>query len=1204
MTSAVRPRGARAAPGLVSAAWLCAALLSWQGCGPASGGDGPASSALPDVALGGPDGADGAASDAGLDAIGAPDAGLAGDLGQIDAGAAGDVAPPLDAGPVGDAPGPIDGSEAADAADAPDAGAALDSGGPADAALQDGQAVEPDGAGGQDAGPTPPASLSYPLGVATVAVQKPDSDARIYTLKSSHDPGPGLPKPTAVTFDEPAGRPILRSGHLVLDALYALAVYEAGLNSVDQLTDGAFNGGKPVACKCFQTGEKWTWAWTRDTAYAVDLGLAALDPERARDTLLFKLGAPKAAVGGGKAQLVQDTGTGGSWPVSTDRVIWALGALRVLDFLSGQARQDFLKTAYNALSATIARDRQVAYRPQDGLYTGEQSFLDWREQSYPSWTAAEPVDIALSKTLSTNTAHLIALRAAAQMAAELGLKTEQASHQGMADKLAGDIDKQLSAKGATGWSAMKTTALDEAPADKRELLGTALAVLQGVGGAQKGLEALDDYPFVPHGPPVLWPQQPLVPIYHNRAIWPFVTAYGLKAAAQAGHDAVADLCVHSLVRGAALHLSHMENLEFLSGKVWVDDGPYSGPVVNSKRQLWSVAAFLSMVQDVLIGLRTSQQGLRLSPFITAKLRDGLLASSTTLTLKRLSWRGLLLDIEVVLPPIGSASAGAYLVGGVSAGGQALGTGWLGEAQLQALAGADKTVQLTVTLQAKASAGRKARLIEDDGDHRTFWGPKEPEITGLQLVQGALQLSFKLPGETGVSFEVFRDGVLVASGLQASPWTDPDSADHGSESHCYAVGARYAKSGNASHHSRPVCHWGSDFERVAEIPAWRLAAGAEQSLPAGTQTGTWATSWGKAHWSGWGAWVSKSQHERLEVAAWRPAFSGKHLLQLVYGNTAGPISTGITASTRQVVVRERPTGTVVGSAVVALPQLGPQHRWGTSGFVAADVDASKTYRIEIAQDDAVGNMSALDNAVLYTGGKGGGAQVWNRVDLAAVMTLALSKLKPAPDVKPAAVWDGKNDLDKLDKAQWLDPGAKLESWEKVGLAWDARHLYLAVVSKGFEADVAAWTLHIEGTDGAWQPAAANTGLPYLGTTPALGFDAQFAVGVRAKTDLGDGFGPWAGIWRRTAAGWHLQTRLEPAVAMWVSADKHTVSMRIAWAELGDPKKVRLAGHLRQDVAVAPYATTLPAGHVPGQAHSGGYLEIDLSGPMKASAWVVK
>jgi len=37
------------------------------------------------------------------------------------------------------------------------------------------------------------------------------------------------------------------------------------------------------------------------------------------------------------------------------------------------------------------------------------------------------------------------------------------------------------------------------------------------------------YPQALFGVPVYYPQQPGVYVYHNRALWPFVTAYALKA---------------------------------------------------------------------------------------------------------------------------------------------------------------------------------------------------------------------------------------------------------------------------------------------------------------------------------------------------------------------------------------------------------------------------------------------------------------------------------------------------------------------------------------------------------------------------------------------------------------------------------------------------------------------------------------------------
>src|SRR6185295_6288779 len=123
----------------------------------------------------------------------------------------------------------------------------------------------------------------------------------------------------------------VRTKNTMFDALYALALDEAREDSVSSISDGAFNGGSAIPCDCFQTGRKWTYVWTRDTAYSVFLGLAAIDPTRARKSLEFKLSELRA---GGGREIVQDTGSGGSHPISTDRVVWAMGAEKVMEWLS------------------------------------------------------------------------------------------------------------------------------------------------------------------------------------------------------------------------------------------------------------------------------------------------------------------------------------------------------------------------------------------------------------------------------------------------------------------------------------------------------------------------------------------------------------------------------------------------------------------------------------------------------------------------------------------------------------------------------------------------------------------------------------------------------------------------------------------------------------------------------------------------------
>jgi len=101
---------------------------------------------------------------------------------------------------------------------------------------------------------------------------------------------------------------------------------------------------------------------------------------------------------------------------------------------------------------------------------------------------------------------------------------------------------------------------------------------------------------------VTWPERSDQPIYHNRAIWPFVSAYALRAARTVNDPARIAHEITSVMRGAALVGSNMENYELLTQGQHVDEGKLSGPVVNSPRQLWSVAAYLDVVTEGVFGV--------------------------------------------------------------------------------------------------------------------------------------------------------------------------------------------------------------------------------------------------------------------------------------------------------------------------------------------------------------------------------------------------------------------------------------------------------------------------------------------------------------------------------------------------------------------------------------------------------------------------
>ncbi|WP_245156832.1 Six-hairpin glycosidase-like protein [Lysobacter arenosi] len=386
----------------------------------------------------------------------------------------------------------------------------------------------------------------------------------------------------------------------LFDGLFALAQLEVQQAQVESITDSAFDNGKPIACPCFETGEKWRYVWTRDLSYAADLGLARVSPERTRASLRFKLSGVRPPAAAGGFFVAQDTGSGGSWPISSDRVVWFLAARHLIDGKDADGSR-FADETWRALTYTLAQDRQFVFDDSVGLYRGETSYLDWREQSYPRWTANDVAFIAQSFALSTNVLQYQALRLGEQMARRRG-DARAATYARQADALAKAIDRAFWREDRGLYMSYIGTAEHRVPFEAYDLLGLALVIESGIAPPDRARRALSRYPALESGSPVIWPQQPDTAIYHNRAIWPFVSAYSLRAARTVGHAPRIAHEIRSLMRGAALAGSNMENFELVTQAVHVDDGALSGPVVNSPRQLWSVAAYLDMVIEGVFGV--------------------------------------------------------------------------------------------------------------------------------------------------------------------------------------------------------------------------------------------------------------------------------------------------------------------------------------------------------------------------------------------------------------------------------------------------------------------------------------------------------------------------------------------------------------------------------------------------------------------------
>jgi Bacterial alpha-L-rhamnosidase 6 hairpin glycosidase domain len=431
----------------------------------------------------------------------------------------------------------------------------------------------------------------------------------------------------------------------LFDALFAMAQEDLEADSVDAITDAAFDHGRPIRCRCFIAGKDWPFVWTRDVSYSVDLGLWRLHPARARASLLFKISRARAAAPSNRLYVMQDTGSGGSWPISTDRVVWFLGARHLLDDSA------FADTVYQALTDTLAQERHYVFDARIGLYRGETSFLDWREQSYPAWTAHEVTFIAQSFALSTNVLHYQALQLAATMARTRGQPAAARRYARQAAALKQAINARFWRADRGLYMSYIGGPADPEPFDAYDLLGLDLTITSGVADPVRARQSLEHYPAWPAGSPVIWPQRRAQPIYHNRAIWPFVSEYTLRAARQVGDPSLIALEVRSLMRGAALNASNMENYSLLSQSTHVA-GRLGGPVVDSPRQLWSVAGYLDMVLRGIFGVEDDG---RIAPQLPVSLVPMLFGTGQRITLY-MDGRRIVLDRPAQLD-------GALLVGG-------------------------------------------------------------------------------------------------------------------------------------------------------------------------------------------------------------------------------------------------------------------------------------------------------------------------------------------------------------------------------------------------------------------------------------------------------------------------------------------------------------------------------------------------------------
>ncbi|MDE6654354.1 MAG: hypothetical protein K2K37_08225, partial [Muribaculaceae bacterium] len=387
------------------------------------------------------------------------------------------------------------------------------------------------------------------------------------------------------------------------------AIYNMGL-------DEMVNAVEPDTT--LRTGKEWAGVWTRDVSYSILLSMAYMQPEASKISLMKKVDS--------LGRIIQDTGSGGAWPVSTDREIWTIAAWEVYKVTGDR---QWLEYIYPIIKRSLDTDRTAFYDTETGLVKGETSFIDWREQSHPRWMQC--ADIYNTETLSTSVVHAQAWKVLGEIATILGHKDVAKDAFAQAEKIAAAINDHLWLDDK-GYYAMYLYGRDNLIANPRaETLGESLAIMWDVAPADRAATVTRSNPTTPFGVTVFYPSIADIPSYHNKSLWPWVGAWWGLANAKAGNEEGVMEAIGSVFRPAALFCTNKENFNIENGDIATE--------LNSSNMLWCLSGNIALTHKILFGIDFEKDGLAFRPFVPKAL-------AATRSLDNFKYRGASLDITV------------------------------------------------------------------------------------------------------------------------------------------------------------------------------------------------------------------------------------------------------------------------------------------------------------------------------------------------------------------------------------------------------------------------------------------------------------------------------------------------------------------------------------------------------------------------------
>ncbi|MBE6738256.1 MAG: starch-binding protein [Ruminococcaceae bacterium] len=437
----------------------------------------------------------------------------------------------------------------------------------------------------------------------------------------------------------------------------------------------------------FYTGTNWHKVWTRDTAISMQYILSWMFPEISTNCANAKVVGKD-----GNLTFEEDTGTGGSYPVSTDRIIMMLA---VWETYLADGNLETLEYFYEVASNTIEQDYTVVYDKEAGLFRGETCGLDHRDKTYGDWTGEDDqngiVNIAESKAASTNIIYCQAMKILAEAAEILDKEDEAVAWAELAADLEDAIAKRLWHDELGTYSSWEYPDWMGSPlAYKQDVLANGYAVWYNIGGQEKSDSIMENHTLVNFGANTVYPQKNAARWtdykYHDSGVWPGWEALLMIGAVNNANEnnLLAEEIWNSCIRGAVACLTNYEVIDYETGEG-----------LHSTQQLWSVAATMAGYYRVLFGMEYTTEGITFDPYVPEWMDGPFYAGNY-------KYRDAVLDLELI--GRGDTVAEMYVNGEKVANDYVLPTNAKGEYSIKIVlsdSGAEDIINLKAENTAKA-----------------------------------------------------------------------------------------------------------------------------------------------------------------------------------------------------------------------------------------------------------------------------------------------------------------------------------------------------------------------------------------------------------------------------------------------------------------------------------------------------------------------